>query len=278
MTRERFAWPNLPGPVLVALARYFGLHRREAAIELRRRYGSRPTVDFVRDAWPALRDGWLARDRDHRSAVVRDLRTRRLGRWEEEPHSTSDEIDYLRSCRNTIGLRETVLPRFLELGASSSPTRTVVHGQDSAEELAVRVLSTLRRATGERSLEPDADGDVGIRYGSAMVFVRIEGDPPVLHLWAPVLSDVGTTAGLDEELNRRNVETAFARLLHVNGTVIAAMELFGVPYQPAHLLAGCELVGELADDVDDELAARFGGRTFFGEKVVRHPLEQAGYL
>ena len=51
----------------------------EPASALRKSYGARPGEDFVRDAWPLLRDEWLAKDGPVRRSVVAQLRERRLG-------------------------------------------------------------------------------------------------------------------------------------------------------------------------------------------------------
>ncbi len=65
-----FSWENLPADLLRALARHVGIGGRDLPADLRRLYGARPTIEFVREARGVLQDRWLARDRSALSAVV----------------------------------------------------------------------------------------------------------------------------------------------------------------------------------------------------------------
>lgn len=116
MPRYRFSWLNLPQSLLAELADAMDLDRGDdVADELRAIYGARPQESFIEDTWELLREVWMVEDHKSRSEIVATLRERGLGDM-----SLSDDLEYLRSCRNTINLRRIVLPTFISLGESGS--------------------------------------------------------------------------------------------------------------------------------------------------------------
>jgi len=79
--------------------------------ELRRSYGARPRENFVGDTWPVLLSSWLSTDSASRKAIATSLRERGVGSTD-----VADDVQYLGTCRNTIGLRRVVLPVFIAMG------------------------------------------------------------------------------------------------------------------------------------------------------------------
>ncbi len=120
MPRRRFDWNAVPGPVLRRLARELGLTGSPAAA-LAGAYGNDPRAEFVRDAWPALRDGWLAKDTPGRRRVVEELRDLGLGDSSLPIGNREQQLAYLASCRNAGSLRQVVLAAFHVLGESAAP-------------------------------------------------------------------------------------------------------------------------------------------------------------
>lgn len=110
MPRFRFNWSNLPEDILDALARYLGLDG-EPSEGLRRAYGARPKEDFIADTWQILQDCWLQKDEQSLRSIATTLRERGVGQVD-----VSDDRSYVRSCRNTSGLRRVVLPQFISIG------------------------------------------------------------------------------------------------------------------------------------------------------------------
>ena len=100
----------------------------DAANALREIYGARPREEFIEDAWDLLREFWLSKDAEARAEIITTLRGRSLGEV-----SVSDDMDYLRSCRNTANLRRIVLPTFITLGESPPPHLVSKH-PDADEE------------------------------------------------------------------------------------------------------------------------------------------------
>jgi hypothetical protein len=159
------------------------------------------------------------------------------------------------------------------------PARLVAtHGDDdtaglpSQAELSVlplpeqvaTVLAALLKTTPE-SLPVDNDGDFGIRSGSAMVFVRVREDPPLVDVFSPVLTEVTTTQPLFARLSELTARLPIGRLYCANNTVWASVPVIGRNFQAAHLMLAVQVMTGLADELDDRLHGEFGGKRFFVE-------------
>lgn len=134
------------------------------------------------------------------------------------------------------------------------------------EEARTKVLAAVRKASGDATLELDEDGDLAFRFRSALVIVRLHDDPPYAHVYAPVVTKVEPTPALHERLNELGRELRFARLFELRGTVWASAEVFTSPLVTQHVVNACEIIGELASDLDDVLEKEFGGKPAFEEK------------
>lgn len=128
MPRYRFRWSNLPAWLLDALCGELLEHYEhlDGAEALRSVYKTRPTEEFVREAWPLLRERWLGRERRPREQVVDALRALR----DEDGRISKrrDQMEYLRRLRNAKNLRAIVLETFIEYGETLHPQR----GQETA--------------------------------------------------------------------------------------------------------------------------------------------------
>ncbi len=148
------------------------------------------------------------------------------------------------------------------------PAAAVVPGQthpslepDEAEASLQAALAEFIRGT---DLVPDRDGDLPIRVGSALMFVRpIAGRPPLLQLFSPLVSGVDLTPSLLDSLNDINRSILFGRVFWTEREVVVSMELTAVGITAAQIAFGCVQLGNLADHLDDVLRGRFGGRTMF---------------
>lgn len=112
----------------------------------------------------------------------------------------------------------------------------------------------------------DEVGDFSVPYGSTTAFVNVveasEGYACV-EVWAPVVHDVP----LGPELFRFVAESGFmfGRLAVERtgdglGQVIFVHALLGDTLDPEELFVALGAIATTADDLDDELVARFGGR------------------
>jgi hypothetical protein len=122
-----------------------------------------------------------------------------------------------------------------------------------------RLEDALQAFLGLDHLIRDADGDIPVRVGSALMFVRaVPGTPPLVQLFAHVLDDADLTLPLLELINDINRRILFGRVFWVHRAVVVAMEITGVGLSTEQVSFACVQLGNLADHLDDELAARFG--------------------
>jgi hypothetical protein len=143
-------------------------------------------------------------------------------------------------------------------GASRAPTATV-------QELGPLVEAAVRAFTGVTDLQRDKDGDLPIRMGSAMVFVRVvDATPPTVMVFAPVIWGVATSSDLLAAINEANAQVHYGRLFWNGREVIVASELPAIGLTPEEIAFACFQVGAIADHFDDQLQATFGGKTMFG--------------
>jgi hypothetical protein len=136
------------------------------------------------------------------------------------------------------------------------------------------VVSTLLKTTPDE-LTVDPDGDIGIRAGSAMVFVRVRDNPPLIDVFSPILTDVEPNERLYVKLSELTNRMPIGRLYCTNDTVWASVPVFGRDFQPTHLMLAVQVMTGLADELDDRLHGEFGGKRFFaeGDKPVNKGME-----
>lgn len=146
--------------------------------------------------------------------------------------------------------------------ASPPPGRGVL----GAAEVSRQLLELVRALSGNDELDVDPDGDIPLQYGTAMVFVRVLDDPPIVRVFSPVLSEARAGIALVGAVNELNGQQLFVKwAVHEETVVVASMDLFGDPLTIEHVLHACGVVGETVNAHDDQLQERFGGRTFFGD-------------
>jgi len=148
------------------------------------------------------------------------------------------------------------------------PAAAIVPGQTHPNPEPDEAEASLQTALAEFSagadLVPDGDGDLPIRVGSALMFVRsVAGRPPLIQLFSPLVSGVDQTPALLEALNDINRRVLFGRVFWTDREVVVSMELTAVGITAAQIAFACVQLGNLADHLDDVLRGRFGGRTMF---------------
>ncbi len=129
-------------------------------------------------------------------------------------------------------------------------------------ELDALVTRELRSLFGHEPLR-DEVGDVAIRVGSTVVFVRSTPDARELVLFAVLVHDVDGRSRAMEVINDLNVESRFGRFALHRDKVFVSMSLLVPPFVPEHLAEGLRTISRLADAIDDRLADRLRGRTTF---------------
>ncbi|MBO4209554.1 T3SS (YopN, CesT) and YbjN peptide-binding chaperone 1 [Micromonospora echinofusca] len=112
-------------------------------------------------------------------------------------------------------------------------------------------------------LRMDSDGNIGIRAGSAMIFVRAQEDPPLVDVFSPLLTGVQPSESLYRRLSEHTNDLPIGRVYCTGDTVWASVPVVGEDFQPSHLAMAVQDMHHLADDLDDRLRAEFGGKRFF---------------
>ncbi|MCC2593118.1 YbjN domain-containing protein [Tessaracoccus sp. OS52] len=130
------------------------------------------------------------------------------------------------------------------------------------EELDAMVDEELVREFGHPPMR-NADGDVAIRVGSTMIFLRTTPDARELLLFAALVHDVAGRSRACEILNDLNVEARYCRFALHRDRVFVQLSVFTQPFVPEHLRHALDAISKVADAIDDELATRLSGRTTF---------------
>src|SRR2546421_4035755 len=111
-------------------------------------------------------------------------------------------------------------------------------GEDEAADLPLAdrvttVVAGLLKTTPD-ALQVDSDGDIGIRSGSAMVFVRVRENPPLVDVFSPGLTEVELTEKLFMKLSELTNRMPIGRLYCTRDTVWASGPVFGRYFQATH--------------------------------------------
>jgi hypothetical protein len=111
----------------------------------------------------------------------------------------------------------------------------------------------------------DGEGDVAIRVGSTMLFLRTSADGQEVTVFAAVVHDVEGRSRAAEVLNDLNVEARWVKFQLVRDRVFVTFSVLARPFVPEHLHHAVRILSEIADAIDDELAAKLHGRTTFSD-------------
>jgi hypothetical protein len=111
----------------------------------------------------------------------------------------------------------------------------------------------------------DNEGDVAIRVGSTMLFLRTSSDGKEVTVFAAVVHDVSGRSRATEVINDLNVESRWVKFQLVRDRVFASMSVLAQPFVPAHLHQAVRVVSDVADGIDEDLAAKLDGRTTFAD-------------
>lgn len=103
---------------------------------------------------------------------------------------------------------------------------------------------------------------LSVRRGSSAVFIKPAkwGDEhTVVELLSPVLTDIERSPELLEKLNELNMALYFGKAYWHDRSVWIAHNLLGDHIDRDELVAAVGMIGTVADKLDDDLKARFGG-------------------
>jgi len=145
--------------------------------------------------------------------------------------------------------------------------RDVRLAHSQPEVMQQRLLATIREHTGLADLEFDQDGDIVVTFGSMVAFIRCQADPPLVRFHSPVLSNIEPSPRLYERLNELNIRGGYLHFFYDRNRVVAVTDIPGAPLVFDHVVQAMQRFCELVDDVDDILAAEFGGNVAHPERM-----------
>lgn len=202
--------------------------------------------------------------------------------WFERDQDDADQVSELAvgALRDVYGVQHPVFLAPDQLAEVLQPTPTPVEstggalvplGPDTSAvlprdrtHLNALVDAELARLFGYPPMH-DTEGDVAIRVGSTMLFLRTSPDAQEVVVFAPVVHDVAGRSRAAEVLNDLNVEARWVKFQLVRDRVFVTVSVLARPFVPAHLHAAVKILAETADGIDGELAVKLGGRTTFDE-------------
>ena len=128
--------------------------------------------------------------------------------------------------------------------------------------------SLLRRFTGGRTPVADHDGDYRVWFRNCLYFVRVTGyETPVVQIFSVAVADVDTTPELLTEINTLNAEIQFARIFHHGRQVLIETDVLAEALDATGFENACDHVSAVTLEMAPSLAARFGGRLTFANKL-----------
>jgi Putative bacterial sensory transduction regulator len=120
---------------------------------------------------------------------------------------------------------------------------------------------TVKEFLGVDSVVVDSDGDIPIRFESAIYYIRLlDRDPALVRVFSVFLRGVEKSPALFEALNQINADVVSARVFWAGGDVYAVTEIVAETMDPDELKHACWAVGSLAAWADTDLQSRFGGQ------------------
>ena len=214
--------------------------------------------------------------------------------WVDRPQDAADEIANLvvGALRDVYGVQHPVFLDPDQLAEILTPEPSAIEGPDGATTVVEpsgiidrvggnrAVAMTAVLPTGRAQLDQivetelaavlghppirDDEGDVVIRVGSTLVFVRTAADAQDIVLFSAVVHDVDGRSRAAEVINDLNVESRWVKFQLVRDRIFVTTSVPARPFVPAHLHQAVQVMSKVADGVDDELAAKLNGRTTFG--------------
>ena len=122
----------------------------------------------------------------------------------------------------------------------------------------------------EDELRHDQDGDIPVRAGLSVLFVRVLRDRPAVQIFGDLVVDVRDAGRIPEELGILNGGHPFATFFAQDDRICVKHLLCAAPYTPSHLRLVLDSMLSSVDDVARDLAARVKGKRFLEETDDEH--------
>jgi hypothetical protein len=199
--------------------------------------------------------------------------------WAEEPQERSERLSELAvaALRDVYGVQHPVFLAPDQLAEVLQPAPPPIDGKTdfavedmvatvpgSQEHLNDLVDEELSEMFGHRPIR-DSEGDIAIRVGSTMLFLRTSPDGREIVVFAAVVHDVEGRSRATEVLNDLNVDARWVKFQLIRDRVFVTLSVPARPFVPAHLRQAVRIMSDVADGIDNDLAAKLHGRTTFNE-------------
>lgn len=109
----------------------------------------------------------------------------------------------------------------------------------------------------------DSEGDIAVRVGSTMLFVRTSQDHREIIVFATLVHDIDGRGRAMEVLTDLNSEFRMVKFQLIRDRVFVSLSVLAHPFVPAHLHQAVRMMSDVADGIDNELAEKLRGRTTF---------------
>ncbi len=199
--------------------------------------------------------------------------------WVEEPQENFDRLSELAvaALRDVYGVQHPVFlaPDQLAEILQPKPEPLVGESEFDAEDVVATIPVSpehldemmdreLTEMFGHRPLR-DTEGDIAVRVGSTMVFLRTSADGREIIVFSTVVHEVEGRSRATEVLNDLNVDARWVKFELIRDRVFVTMSVQAHPFVPAHLHQAVRTLTKVADGIDNELASKLRGRTTFND-------------
>ena len=200
--------------------------------------------------------------------------------WAEMSQEESDRLAELAvvALRDVYGVPHPVfldpdqLAEILTPKVVEQSTTTIFDADDltavlpgSREHLDDLVDAQLTEIFGHQPIRDD-EGDIAIRVGSTMIFLRTSADGREIVIFAAIVHEIeGGRSRAAEVLNDLNSEARWVKFQLIRDRVFATLSVMAQPYVPAHLAQALKIMADTADGIDEQLADKLRGRTTFDD-------------
>lgn len=133
---------------------------------------------------------------------------------------------------------------------------------EGPDELNAMVDIALGSDMGRPAPTRDDDGDIPYVAGSAVVFVRVLQDKPMIRVFSELVVEVTNPEAAAFEVSVLNRDYSAVKFLLREDRVLMVVEVQAQPFVPEHLRSAIAGLYELAPTLDSDLAHRVGGRRF----------------
>jgi hypothetical protein len=139
---------------------------------------------------------------------------------------------------------------------SAEPLAMMPESHEHLRELVRAALTP----SGCPALEYDEDGDIPLPMGSALLFVRVVEEAPVVEAFAFVVRGDLDRERAAYEVAVLNRDTRMLKFVLLDEAVVATVQVAAAPFTPRNLRTLVVSMANTVDRIGDDLAARVGGR------------------